>query len=113
MSRWQIDWKGDDLKRKLRGAEMRGIDDTMAAGAITFKGSHPGWHNRTGTAEGSVRTIEQSHEDSRGAVGRWGSTGVVYFIFLEILRGAALRAAATVEYPRLLERIKQQFARSF
>ena len=48
-------WNGDDVKAKVLAAAEKGIDKTMAAAVRDTKGSHPGWKNITGLAEGSVR----------------------------------------------------------
>ena len=109
MSTFRVNWKCDDITRKMRGAQVKGIDDTMAAATIDAKQNHPGWRNRTGTAEGSVRAIDTAHVDRKGAVGRWGSQGVNYVIWLELMRGSFLRNAASIPYPTLGERIRQHF----
>jgi len=88
-------------------ASKRGIDDVLAAAVNEAKQNHPGWRNITGTAEGSMAIQQPAHEDRRGVVGRWGSMGVLYMIFLEILHGSALRHAADVTYPSLGRRIKE------
>ena len=77
----------------------------MAACEIDAKNDHPGWKNRTGNAEGSIRTVDKAKGDFRGAVGRWGSTGVNYMLMLELKRGSALRMAAQANYPDLNRRI--------
>lgn len=100
-----VRWKGTELTRRLRSASEKGIDDTMAACEVDAKGNHPGWKNRTGTAEGSIKTVDEAKHDSRGAVGRWGSEGVNYMLTLELKRGSALRMAAQENYPSLNSRI--------
>ncbi len=98
-------WKGAEVARRLRSAAVKGIDDTMAASVIDGKGSHPGWKNQTGNAEGSIRIISPAKPDSRGVVGRWGSTGIIYFEMLELKKGSALRMSAQANYPSLQRRI--------
>ena len=107
VSIWRVNWRGEDVKRRVLAASKLGVDDTMAAAVNEGKQNHPGWSNVTGTAEGSIAIQQPAHEDGRGVVGRWGSMGVLYFIFLEILHGAALRHAADVTYPSLTRRIKE------
>jgi len=106
MSRWRIDWKGDDVRRHVEDAARKGIDDTMAASSIEAKTNHPGWKNITGTAEGSIGITQPAHKEGGLIVGRWGSRAVAYFIWLELKHGAALRNAADRIYPSLRRRIK-------
>jgi len=109
---FRVDWRGDNVARAMRAASKRGIDDTMAAATIEAKSNHPGWRNRTGTAEGSIKIITPAQEKGDGVEGQWGSQAVNYMIWLEILRGAALRSAADVQYPTLVSRIAQQMGRA-
>jgi len=102
----RLNWRGEQVRQRVLAAARAGIDDTMAACANDAKSSHPGWKNVTGTAEGSIAIQQPAHEDGRGAVGRWGSMGVLYMIFLEILHGSALRTSADRNYPSLARRIK-------
>ena len=101
----RVNWKGAEINRRLREASVQGIDDTMAACTVDAKDSHPGWKNVTSNAEGSIRTVDEAKHDIRGAVGRWGSTGVNYMLILELKRGSALRMAAQANYPDLNRRI--------
>lgn len=112
MSGFRMTWHGDEIKARLLAASKRGIDDTMAEATIEAKTHHPGWQNRTGTAEGSVRVVDAAHEDRKGVLGRWGSQGVNYVIWLELKYGSFLRNAASAVYPKLTARIRQHFARS-
>lgn len=102
-----INWRGGQVRGATTGAVKKGIDDTMAAAAISAKSSHPGWRNRTGAAEGSVGIIAPARERGDGVVGEWGSKGVNYVIWLELKRGSFLRNAGDKEYPNLVGRIKQ------
>ena len=104
-STWRVNWKGAELARRLRSASEDGIDDVMKAATLDAKSSHSGWQNKTGNAEGSIRIIDPAKADFKGAVGRWGSTGVAYFLQLEIKRGSALRNSAQANYPSLQRRI--------
>ena len=100
-----VRWRGAELNRRMRSAAVMGIDDTMAACEVDAKADHPGWKNVTGTAEGSIMTVDKAKHDIRGAVGRWGSTGVNYMLMLELKRGSALRMSAQANYPDLSRRI--------
>ncbi len=111
-SGFRSNWKGNELKRRTAAASERGIDDTMAAATIDAKHSHPGWRNRTGNAEGSIRITDPAKRDPRGVVGRWGSLGVIYFLMLELKRGSALRMSAQANYPSLTRRIAFHLKRS-
>jgi len=103
----KITWHGDRVKRNVAQATMRGIDMTMSQAAAQAKRNHPGWHNRTGKAEGSIGIYEKAHRERSGYVGRWGSRNVVYMLWLEIKHGMALQHAASVIYPRLAGNIKK------
>lgn len=101
-------WNGDDVKRKVERAARIGIDKTMAQAVVHAKRNHPGWKNRTGLAEGSVRIIQQAERRGSGQiVGVWGSTGVNYVIWLELKQGSFLRSAGDAVYPKLKENIKR------
>ena len=103
----KLHWNGDNVARRIREASRLGIDDTMAQCAITAKGSHPGWKNISTNAEGSIMITQPARNERGRTVGRWGSKGVLYMLFLEIKHGAALRASADKNYPSLSRRIKQ------
>ena len=90
----------------LRAAE-RGVNVTMAKAVMQAKMNHPGWHNRTGTAEGSVRIIDFAETKMGETFGRWGSLGVEYVLGLEVNHGSFLRRAADVIYPGLVGAIKE------
>lgn len=125
----QLNWRGEEVKRRVRSSVKRAIDDVMADAVDYAKQNHPSWQNRTGLAEGSIAIQQPAHEVSSGVEGRWGSAGVLYFIFLEIgahynaagtsqwaaeaggytafrFGGGALRHAGDVVYPSLPRRIK-------
>lgn len=108
-----LKWNGDNLKAKALAASEYGVDKTMAEAVVQAKTNHPGWHNRTGTAEGSIKVQEfaDAAPDRPNVVrGLWGSSGVNYFIWLELKHGAALRAAAQAIYPKLRAYIRERFA---
>ncbi len=105
-----VQWFGDKVKRRVMNASLVGVDDTTAAAAIQAKGNHPGWRNRTGTAEGSIRN-EPARREGERIRGRFGSWGVAYFIWLELKYGSTLRHAADLEFPRLARRIQEAYRR--
>ncbi len=102
-----LKWYGDEIKRKFQRAAETGINKTMADAVTHFKGNHPGWQNRTTTAEGSVRIQQSAKSEGNRIVGRWGSIGVDYMIWLELKHGSALRSAGDATYPKLIDRIRR------
>lgn len=105
-----LEWSGDAIKSKVREAARFGVDKAMAQAVIGAKSNHPGWSNRTGTAEGSIRVVEFASEQGSHVRGLWGSADVDYMIWLELHHGGALRSAADVEYPRLADYIREAVA---
>ena len=81
----------------------------MAKAVGDIKGNHPGWTNITGLAEGSVRIIGFAKQSGSRVAGTWGSLGVQYVIFLEILRGSFLRRSGDRNYPMLAGEIRKAF----
>lgn len=104
-------WEGDKVKAAVVEASQFAIDEIIAACVIAAKSSHPGWINRSGTAEGSIRMVEPAHEDGNGVAGLWGSVDVDYMIWLELNHGSALRSAADALYPELPSRIQKALGR--
>lgn len=106
--------KKDELKRQsreeLRKIPLEGVNRTMVACVLHAKRNHPGWRNITGVAEGSIDILQLAKLEGKEVIGRWGSRGVHYMIWLEIKHGSALRNAADVEYPKLAARIKRAFS---
>ncbi len=101
-------WFGDKVKRKARRAAKDAINETMAEAVrhAKRKRNHPGWKNRTGTAEGSIRIIEFAHREGSRTVGLWGSIGVDYMIWLELKHGSALRSAGDATYSNFKDRLR-------
>lgn len=104
-------WRGQLLTQRVRRAQRRGVDATMADAVIHAKQNHP-WENRTGTAEGSIQIAEPARDVPGGVRGVWGSLEVAYFKFLE--QGTAnmqampsLRPAADATYGKLADRIRR------
>lgn len=100
-------WKGALVSKRVGAASAAAINETLAECVAEAKNHHPGWKNITATAEGSVRVIEPASGAMLGAriVGKWGSVGVDYMLFLEYLHGHALTQAAETQYPSLETRI--------
>lgn len=105
-----LKWKGDVLKKKVVEAQKWGIDKVMSECVIGTKGNsnHPGWINRTGTAEGSVRIVRKAQRVGKYIVGVWGSVGFKYVLFLELYHGSFLRSAADAKYKNLAGHIKSR-----
>lgn len=104
----RILWFGDRIRERVIRACVDGVNDTTAAASIYAKQHHPGWQNRTGTAEGSIRP-EPARVDGTMVRGRFGSFDVDYMIWLELKHGHALLNAADVETPRLGARIREHY----
>ena len=102
-------WNGDLIRNKVVAAAKTGINATLGASVIEAKSNHPGWRNRTGTAEGSVRVTQVAEQDGSRVTGRWGSLGVNYAIWLELKHGSFLRNSADKTYRTLASRIKQAY----
>ena len=134
-----LKWEGEKLTRKLRRAEARGIDATMAAAVVHAKGNHgPGAHGKqrfesgskaaSGSAnlERSMRITRPARRSGNTTAGRWGSQGIVYARRIElgfqgkdsagrIVDAPAypfLRPAAESEYPKLAGRIRRGLKRA-
>ena len=106
-----LKWNGPNFKKRLEKASIKAVNRTMAGCVIFFKGNHPGWKNRTGTAEGSVRITEFAEKRSKNEIyGRWGSVGVDYFKWLELNHGAALRRTADSIYPSLRRFLREELS---
>lgn len=108
-----LEWNGRQVAERATKAAMLGVDKTLADCVPFAKRNHP-WHNRTGTAEGSIRVVQEAKVDGEGVAGRWGSVSVLYFIFLELgtRRMEArpiLRPTADAIYPRLRGYIQAAF----
>jgi len=106
-----LHWNGDRILAKTRMASKAAINETMADSVIHAKRHHPGWQNRTGTAEGSVRIITMAKGEGRKVYGEWGSMGVNYVIWLELKHGSFLRNAADHLYPYLGKSVEKWMER--
>ena len=106
-----LHWNGDRVAAKVRAASEAAINETMADAVIQAKQHHPGWQNRTGTAEGSVRIVQPATQGREGIYGEWGSVRVNYVIWLELKHGSFLRNAADHTYPALGKTIQKWMGR--
>lgn len=123
-----VRWNGNKLKRRMRRAQIRAVDTTMAAAVLHAKQNHgPGSHGagrfetQTGSLERSVRIVAAAQSIRGGAKGTWGSTETVYARRIELgFQGKDslgrvvdapaypfLTPAAQVEYPKLAGRIRR------
>ena len=107
----ELKWYGGRVRDQVIAAAMKGVNRTMSECVIEAKNSHPGWNNITGTAEGSIRIQQFAKQEGREVFGLWGSVNVVYFKWLELYHGAALRTAADRIYPRLRSYIHEAMGR--
>jgi len=107
VSKWRVNWDDEGIKRKIRRAQLLGVNEVMSYCVNGFQGNHPGWVNRNFKAERSVVVQRAAYTKGNGVAGEWGSRGVVYFRKLEVEHGGALRASATREYPKLESQIRK------
>ena len=104
-------WNGDKVIENVERATLHAMDETVTQAVIRAKRNHPGWKNRTGIAEGSIRVIRFARRAGAHIEALWGSTGVNYMLPLEFKRGSALRSAGDVEHRKLAGRIKKALIR--
>ena len=123
-----LNWKGDELKRKVERASKLAIDATMSAAIIHAKSNHGmGAHGQsrfvshTGELERGTRIVKHARREGSGVVGRWGVIDVIYARRIELgFQGKDsagrvvdaqeypyLRPAAQAEYPKLGGRIRR------
>ncbi|MBZ0164569.1 MAG: phage morphogenesis protein [Notoacmeibacter sp.] len=134
-----VKWLGKQVSKKMRAAQIKGVNATMAACVTEAKRNHD-WNNRTGVLEGSIDIAEAAAAQSAsgGVKGVWGSKDVRYALIHELggiikpVRAKALmfraddgtfvvasqvkmparpylRPAADKEYPKLAKRIRRAF----
>lgn len=135
-----LEWFGDSLLPKMRQAQIKGVNQTMASAVTRAKLNHA-WQNRTGVLEGGIDITDYAQPEAKGVRGTWGVRDVVYARIHELggvikpRHGAALtipqsdgsvrlvaqvkiparpylRPAADIEYPRLAGNIRRAFERS-
>ena len=128
-----LNWKGDELKRKVERASKLAIDATMSAAIIHAKSGHGmGAHGQgrfvshTGELERGTRIVKHARRERGGVVGRWGVIDVIYARRIELGfqgKDAAgrvvhaqsypyLRPAALAEYPKLAGRVRRALSRA-
>lgn len=108
-----LNWRGDEVEKKLLAATRVGINRTMGDAVLEAKSNHP-YIYRSGAAERSVRIVTPAKNYGSSIAGFWGSVNVHYFKYLEFgFRGrfASLVPAARRLYPRLAGYIREAFSR--
>ncbi len=93
-----LDWKGDEIKRRMDMATRIGINQVMAQCVGGSKRDHP-FTNRTGTAEQSIRIAMAAEQRGNKTTGIWGSVMNAYFKYLEL--GTTAMRGATFSSKRL------------
>lgn len=134
-----LKWNGKAVTRKMRAAQMEGVNATMGASVAQAKREHS-WQNRTGVLEGGIDVADYAKPEGDGVRGTWGVRDVVYARIHEeggtirpknakalavplpeggialvqsvtIPARPYLRPAADVEYPKLAKRIRNAYER--
>lgn len=110
-AKWNVDWKGPQVKKHVEESAIFGINATMAACLIVAKDRVA---VLTSTLQGSLRVVDFARFVSGIARGRWGSADVNYALWQEIGTSTQpgtpyLRPAADQEYSKLWQRIKSGF----
>lgn len=132
-----LKWFGKALTEKMAAAQVKGVNQTMAACVVHAKNNHP-WQNRTGLLEGAIDIAAYAAPYGNGVKGTWGVRDMVQARILEeggtikpvnakalaipqadgSVRFASsvtippypyLRPAADVQYVQLGERIRKAF----
>jgi hypothetical protein len=122
-ARTDTEWKGDEIKRRVIAAAIKGVNKTMQECVDHAKNNHPGWgkgfkpkrprtRKLTGIAEGSVRIQEFARVKTGRIIGLWGSSGVDYVKWLELKHGRFLGKAADVKYRNLEGHISKAYKES-
>jgi hypothetical protein len=101
-------WRGREITQEQRRAAMLALNETMGECVkwCHVPGNHPGWINRTSTAQNSVKI--QKHAGSDDLTGEWGSIGVDYMMWLEKKHGNMLQNSADRHYPNLIDNIRKR-----
>lgn len=112
--RWKrFDPLGHIITDKVEKAILKGGGKTLSQAVESAKKNHPGWRTRTGKAERSIKITRPFEKTGEGKFsGAIGSTGVDYFIWLEIGTrfhpgDHTLRRAADRTFPRLWDNVKE------
>ena len=85
----------------------------MAFAVEHAKRNHPGWRNRTGTAERSVRIVTPARKVGFYIGGVWGSVGVIYVQWLEQYHGEFLLNAANAARKELAGNVRRAIRSTF
>lgn len=107
-----LNWKGDEVFKRVQEACAEGIEITMAECVKEAK-QRPRMPFLTGALQGSI-AMRSPKVTKQKVEGKWGSFDVNYAFFQEVgFRGRPgrrfLRDAADQEYPKLAGRIKEAF----
>ena len=105
----RVEWRGDELAKRASSAALAGTQETLDLAAAHARAVHPGWSNRTGTAERTIHADRVARDRAR-ATGRFGFE-VPYGVFLEH-RGHTIERAAQAIFPSLAQRIARRFRES-
>ncbi|WP_048648950.1 hypothetical protein [Nitratireductor soli] len=134
-----LKWNGKAVTRKMRAAQIEGVNATMGASVAEAKRTHD-WQNRTGVLEGGVDIADYARAEGSGVRGTWGVRDVVYARIQEeggtirpkkakalavplpdggvalvqsvtIPARPYLRPAADTHYPKLAKRIRTAYER--
>lgn len=101
-----LDWRGDELSRRIRKAAIFGVNKTMAEAVEHAKRNHE-WQNRTGILEGSIKITEFAARSGDETTGEWGSTDVRYALIHELGGTIVPRTA-----PALVFKVGDQWVRT-
>lgn len=82
-ARKSLVWKGGEITKRMRAAQIAGVNATMGACAVESKSSHA-WVNRTGVLEGGIDVVSYAQPAGAGVEGTWGVRDVVYALIHEL-----------------------------
>lgn len=94
LSTVRVIWNGDEVYRRVVQASADSLNSVGAKAAGYAKRNHPGWNNISGNAQRSIDVKEFATPSHLQVT--YGSTGVLYFIWLELKHGSALRNARDI-----------------
>lgn len=109
-ARGRSEWRGAQVKAEVIAACVSGTQDTIDQAVRQAKFNHPGWQNRTGLAEGSIRPQEFAAAQGPKVHASWGSVGVSYMRRLEKYHGHALQGAADIAYKQLVPNVRKHLS---
>lgn len=79
-----LKWNGDALKKKLREAQIAGVNETMGECVVHAKDNHPWVYRTPGGLESSIDVAEYAAPDGDGVKGSWGSLDNEYALIQEL-----------------------------